>query len=128
MTPRLITPADVETINAWMRARDMHPIPPDLLSSPTWIVDGVAATSLYPMRDVPAALIGNTIANPDTREADRDEALDALFRAAYDYAAAHGIRILYGVTAVPAIVKRAAKHGYRVKFSGATFLVAEVST
>lgn len=128
MTPRLIAHADLEVINQWMRARDMRPLPPDLAASPTWIVDGVAATSLYPMRDVPAALIGNTIANPDTTEDERDAALDALFRAAYDYAAENGIRIIYGVTQVPAIVKRATKHGYRVKYTGATFLVAEVST
>lgn len=128
MTPRLITAADLETINVWMRARDMQPIPADLASCPTWIVDGVAATSLYPMRDVPAAMIGNTVANPATTETERDAALDALFCAAYEHAAAHGIRVIYGVTRVPAIVKRATKHGYRVKYTGATFLVAEVNT
>src|SRR5688500_8750332 len=97
----------------WCVQRELPATSLDILPTRGCIVRGIAAGFLY-QTDSQVAFLEGIISNPESDDSDRDKALDVIFLALFDIAAALGFTFVWGFTCRPEVVTRAQRLGFQV--------------
>ena len=101
--------SDLSQINAWYKARGVHPLGPGQARMTGYIVDGVAAGFLM-QTDAEVAYLENMVSNPaaDPRTASR--AIDIITSALMARARALGFKQVAAITQHASVARRAQRH------------------
>lgn len=112
----------IEQVCSWLDGRGLklplHWLPPTGL-----IIEGVCVSFLY-LTNSPIAYSEQTLCNILIPKETRNQALDLLGTAMWDYARSLGVQQLQATTTLDAIASRAAAHGW--KTSSVTLLIKEL--
>lgn len=103
---------DYETLCQWHEMYGIRPPQPENISKFGVVVEGVAAGFLL-KTDTCTALLEGFIANPESWDHERDEALDKIAEGLIEEALKQGFKNIVCFTKLPAIVKRAQKFGLK---------------
>lgn len=109
MTPRIFEHTDYDTVYTWWIKRGWKAPPLNMLPKTGFIVDKVAACFLY-STDSDICVFELTISNPESKQKERDEALDGLIDMTSKYAQALGYKAMLTYTSHPKFMDRLEKH------------------
>lgn len=103
---------DIGEMNGWLAEHEQGPLPPWALPEYGLFEPGVAVGFLYET-DSGLALLEGYASNPATDAAVRSKALDDITEGLLGAAQERGFRKVLAICQVPAIERRAERHGFK---------------
>ena len=103
---------DIAEMNGWLSEHEQGPVPPWALPEFGLFEPGVAAGFLYET-DSGLALLEGYSSNPRSDAAVRSKALDDITEGLLEAAHDRGFRRVLAICQVPAIERRAERHGFK---------------